>query len=394
MTIFWRPGCPHCAAEKEFLHGLAAADPRLTVREINIFTPEGRPLFDALTKRFATPRVAPLTVIGREVVVGFDNPAGTGVQISELLTRPDAGLTLEEVLASRAESEPTLAATPATPAAPTAAPQPVAQAATPAPASPATAPSSLLPANLRYLEVPGWGRVDLAQLTLPVLSLLLGLVDGFNPCAMWVLVAFLTALSQAGSLRRMVQFAGVFILAQGVMYQIILNSWYLAFDFIQADRIVTPIIGLVAVGAGCFFLWEAWRSDGTCKVTSYESRSRTLTRLRGLAQKSFTFTVFLGILGVAFSVNVVEFACSIGIPQTYTKILDLNQVGLLERELLMTLYVFFYMLDDLAVFAVAIYSIDRIGLTTRYSRLSNLVGGLVMLALGAILLVKPELLRF
>ena len=348
--------------------------PHLELQGLNIDEPAQREVFDTFTSRYSLSKVTPITVIGRKFIVGFDKPETTGAEIERLLQDERADLTVGQLLEStHAQGEGGGGTCPLTGSATL--------------CDPSTS-------ELRYLDVPFLGRIDLVRYTLPALSLVLGLVDGFNPCAMWALVAFLSALAQVGSVRKMIQFAGVFILAQAIMYFLILNSWFLAFDFIRADLIVTPLIGLVAIGGGIFFLWEFSRSDGSCKITSFEKRSRALGRISALSQRNFTPMVILGILGIAFSVNVVEFACSIGIPQAYTKIFDLNQVSLLKRELLMGIYIFFYMVDDLVVFALAIWSIDKMGLTTRYSRASNLLGGILMLLLGLLLILAPEKLRF
>jgi thiol-disulfide isomerase/thioredoxin len=374
VTLFWREDCGHCKKEKEFLAGLQKEKPQLEIRGLDIDRPEVRKLFERLTDKYHLPKVTPVTVIGGKFLVGFDGAETTGNQIRELLKSEQTHMTVEQLSATDLSAGAEMGNV-----------------------CPITGPStSCEPGKTEsfHLNIPLIGSVDPTRFTLPVLSVVLGLVDGFNPCAMWVLVAFLTALAQVGSMKRMIQFAGLFILAQGVMYFLILNSWFLAFDFIEADRIVTPIIGLIAIGGGIFFLWEFATFDGTCKVTNLEKRTHTLTRLQFLSRQSLTPFVVLGILGIALSVNVVEFACSIGIPQAFTKILDLNDVRLLEREALMGIYIVFYMLDDLVVFVVAIYSIERMGLTTQYSRITNFAGGVLLLILGVLLLVAPEKLRF
>lgn len=346
----------------------------MEIRGLDIDRPEVRKLFERLTDKYHLPKVTPVTVIGGKFLVGFDGAETTGNQIRELLKSERTHMTVEQLSATDLSAGAEMGNV-----------------------CPITGPStSCEPGKTEsfHLNIPLIGSVDPTRFTLPVLSVVLGLMDGFNPCAMWVLVAFLTALAQVGSMKRMIQFAGLFILAQGVMYFLILNSWFLAFDFIEADRIVTPIIGLIAIGGGIFFLWEFATFDGTCKVTNLEKRTHTLTRLQFLSRQSLTPFVVLGILGIALSVNVVEFACSIGIPQAFTKILDLNDVRLLEREALMGIYIVFYMLDDLVVFVVAIYSIERMGLTTQYSRITNFAGGVLLLILGVLLLVAPEKLRF
>jgi thiol-disulfide isomerase/thioredoxin len=374
LSLFWREECGHCKREKEFLSQLQKELPHLKVKLLNIDQPEIRQLFDALTDKFHLAKVTPITLIGQKFIVGFAGPDTTGSQIRELLQTERMDTTVEQMLEMNVAGDTEKGGV-----------------------CPLTGPSTacgLVETGPFYFDIPLLGSVNLTEFTLPMLSVVLGLVDGFNPCAMWVLVAFLTALAHVGSLRRMVQFAGLFILAQGVMYLLILNSWFLAFDFIKADRIVTPLVGLLAIGGGIFFLWEFVTFEGTCKVTSLEKRTQTVSRLQSLAHQSLTPLVVLGILGIAFSVNVVEFACSIGIPQAYTKILDMNNIGILKREALMGIYIWFYMLDDLVVFVLAIWSIEKIGLTARYSRATNFVGGIIMLILGVLLLVAPEKLRF
>jgi cytochrome c biogenesis protein CcdA/thiol-disulfide isomerase/thioredoxin len=371
LSIFWREGCAHCAQEKAFLARLQREHPGTQVQLYDVETPAGRALFERVTARFGLPKVTPITVIGRRVLVGFGGEKTTGAEIRRLLATERADLSVPQLLAEGPVQRGGEGTT-----------------------CPVTGPCGAPEGSHYYFPVPLWGPVDLSEMTLPALSVLLGLIDGFNPCAMWVLVAFLTALLQTGSVKRMIQFAGLFILAETIMYFLILNSWFLTFDFVRADRIVTPLVGVVSLGAGLFFLWEFSRGQAACRVTSLEQRAKAASRINRLAQLSMTPMVVLAIVGMALSVNVIEFACSIGIPQAYTKILDLNRVGLLKREALMGIYIFFYMLDDLVVFGLAIWGAEKIMLTQRYSHLSNLLGGITMLVLGGLLLFAPERLRF
>ena len=244
------------------------------------------------------------------------------------------------------------------------------------------------------VTLPFWGVVNLKQYSLPTLSLVLGFVDGFNPCAMWVLVTFLIVLVEVGSKKRMWQIAGLFILAEAIMYYLILNVWFTAWDFVGLDNIVTPIIGAIAIGGGIFFLYEWKKSEGTCKVTNIGQKQKIHRKIHSLVNAELTILTILGIIALAFSVNVIEFACSVGIPQAFTKILDINALDWLTRQFYMALYVLMYMVDDIIVFGIALYSIEKIGLTTKYSKWSNLIGGILMLILGIILIFKPDLLIF
>jgi hypothetical protein len=192
----------------------------------------------------------------------------------------------------------------------------------------------------------------------------------------------------------MLVFAGTFIFAEAVMYYLILTVWFRTWNFIQLDRIVTPIVGIVSIGAGLFFLREWHKKNTECVVTDIEERQKIRHRIKELAAQNLNLVTFIGILGLAFSVNIIEFACSIGIPQTFTKILEINNLGFLPSQFLMFVYIFFYMIDDLIVFGLALWSADKMHLTSKYSQASHLIGGVVMIILGLIMLIRPSLLLF
>lgn len=242
------------------------------------------------------------------------------------------------------------------------------------------------------ITVPLFGTLDIEKLWLTVTSLLLWFVDGFNPCAMWVLVMFLGALIQCGSRQRMFQVAGIFILAEAIMYFLILSAWMSTWNFVGMDTYVTPFIGILALGAGSYFLYDRYTWDGTCNVWSLAQKRKVSNKVKELASQPMTRAVFLGIIVLAFSVNVFEFVCSIGIPQAFTKLLDINVASYMVKMRYMFLYIITYMIDDLIVFGIAIYSFDKIGLTTKYAKIAHLIGGILMLVLGAFMLFAPDLL--
>ena len=191
----------------------------------------------------------------------------------------------------------------------------------------------------------------------------------------------------------MILIAGLFIVAETVMYYLILNVWFTTWDFVGLDRYVTPVVGLLALGGGVFFLYEWYRADGTCKVTNSEQRSKISAQVRKLASEPFTWLSAAGVIMLALSVNVIEFACSIGIPQAFTKIIELNELSFFGSQSLMFVYILFYMVDDFIVLGLALWGAERLHLTTTYARWCNLFGGLLMLLLGSLLVFAPEILR-
>ena len=371
IYMFGRDDCGFCKAQFEFLE-----DEGLEYEYLNIVTDDSaKALYDQVAEKHEVAKVTPITVIGERVLVGFNAPETTGVSIKQAVeaARTSEIQTIEDHIALAPKQDAIMGGG-----------------------------CSDLGCEMGeeqgfVFDLPFVGIVDLKSFSLFSLSLLLGVIDGFNPCAMWVLITFLTLLSQAGSKKKMVMLAGIFILAQGIMYNLILNIWYRTWDFVALDQYVTPIVGFLALGGGIFFLWR-WNKNRAknqlvCDITDIETQSKTVNKFQEIVNKPVTIMSILAILLIAFSVNIIEFACSIGIPQAYTKILELNMLTFLERQWYIMVFTLGYMVDDVVVFALAIWGYSKLqSHGGKYAQLSLLIGGVLMLALGAVLVFNPSLL--
>ncbi len=379
VEMIGREGCAHCVAEETFLSELADRRPGLEIVIHDTGTPEGKALFERVTATEGISKATPVTAVGGTIIQGFESAETTGRRIEDLLdAHPGAdgfegilsagrGLSVERESGSTCEDgdvcrAPGIASGDGT--------EPI------------------------LVAVPFLGSTDISRFSLPMLAAVLGFVDGFNPCAMWVLVTFLLVLIQFGDRRKMFFVSGLFVLAESVMYYLILNVWFTAWDFIGLDRIVMPIVGLVSVGGGAFFVYEWYRGDGTCLVTDTDKRARISGRIRKLASEPLTWVTAAGVVALALSVNVIEFACSIGIPQTFTKILEVNRLGFFGTQGLMLVYILFYMIDDLIVFGLALWGAGKLQTTHAYAKWCNLFGGILMILLGLLLVFRPEKLLF
>lgn len=375
VQVFERLDCAHCQAQKKYLTDITDRDSSITVQYIDIDTSEGKELFYRFTEKEGLSKATPITVIGATVLQGFDSSRTTGKRIEALIQenrgKPVVGV--EGILAGEKGDV---------------------QKGAGAICDSTTGICTMPKAEPLLVTIPFVGKtIDVTEYSLPVLSGVLGFIDGFNPCAMWVLVTFLIVLVQMGSREKMWIIAGLFILAETAMYYLILNVWFTAWDFVGLDRIVTPIVGAVAVGGGLFFLYEWYKSDGTCQVVDIEGRAKISGRIKKLASEPFTWMTAVGVVALAFSVNIIEFACSIGIPQAFTKIIELNNLTFWQTQVYMADYIFFYMVDDFLVFGLALWGFDKLHLTQKYSKWSNFVGGVLMLLLGYLLIFHPEILR-
>lgn len=370
VSVFVRTGCGHCSHEEEFLEELGKKRFDFEVFYYDVNTESGDKKFSEITKLENLSQVTPVILVGNKVIQGFDSPDTTGKEIENLLDLSCGKETLgvDEYLAAGGSAGGV---------------KPV-----------ESENGEECTENSFLVKIPFYGVANLKSFSLPTIATVLGFIDGFNPCAMWVLVTFLLVLMQIGDKKRMWQIAGLFIAAETLMYFLILNLWFTTWDFIGLDRIVTPIIGIVAIGGGLFFLWEAKKNDGTCHVTNLEQRKKTHNKIKDLAARPMTIATAIGVIGLALSVNIIEFACSIGIPQAFTKILEINNLSWGASQGLILLYTLFYMIDDFIVFGLALWSFEHLHLTQKYSRWCNIIGGILMIILGLLLIFNPGALRF
>ncbi len=370
VYMFGRDDCGFCKEQFAWMEEI-----ELPHVYLNIVTdPEAQELWEAIAEKHETSKVTPITIVGEKVFVGFNGSETTGARILtavEQISETDIRTPTEHL--ERAPVQDITAGSGCT-----------------------NEECEAAAAETYVFDLPLVGIVNLKTFSLFSLSLILGTIDGFNPCAMWVLVTFLVLLSQAGSRKKMVFLAGLFIVAEAIMYNLILNVWYKVWDFVALDQIVTPLVGLLALGGGSFFLFRWYRNREValvCDISDIETQSKTIGKFQAIVNQPLTLATVGAIIVVAFSVNVIEFACSIGIPQAYTKILDLNALTFLEQQFYILVYTFGYMVDDLIVFALAIWGFSKLEAHGhRYAQLSLLIGGALMLLLGLILVLNPQLL--
>ena len=382
IEYFGRKDCKNCANLEKFLKELSTKRDDFEYVEHKIDeSKEEKVFFDKTTSKLKLVKGTPIIYIDGHIIQGFNTADTTGKEIENLINSgktKDKVLTLKEYVESGQTGN--------------------------------VSSNGAVCTGDTVCEVPGLTKgaenqvlvnipiinktVDLTNYSLLTMSIILGTIDGFNPCAMWVLVLFLTALIAVGNKVKMFRVAGLFILAEAVMYFFILNAWIYAWDFVGLDKWVTPLVGIVGIIGGIFFIRNYLKKEDTleCEVTDFEQRAKISKKIKDIANKPFTLLTALAIIGLALSVNVIEFACSVGIPQTYTKILQINEVPFWTRQFYTFIYIIGYMVDDIIVFGFALMSINKLQLTTKYSKWVNLFGGILMIILGLIMLIKPSLL--
>ena len=227
-----------------------------------------------------------------------------------------------------------------------------------------------------------------------VLAVIIGLVDGFNPCAMWVLVYLISLILSMNDRRKVWFLVGTFVLSSGILYFLFMTAWLNVFLFMGYLHSLTLIIGLAALGAGILSVRDYVQTKGrvVCKIGDADSKRRTMGRIERIVHSPLTFISVFSIIALAFIVNSIEFACSAALPAIFTHTLSLRNLPVIEYYGYILLYDLFFMLDDLIIFSLAVLALDT-GIGARYAGYCKIVGGLVLVVLGGIMVFGPELLR-
>lgn len=382
IYFFWGDGCPHCAAEKQFLAKIAGTYPQVKIQGYEIYNNSQNAdlllkVADALETRV---QGVPFTVIADKVFVGY-SPAITTAQIEDLVklcsqnTCPDSVASIvNPLLESQNSPEPT----PKNPF-----------------LTPTLIPTSSPQITDEIINLPLLGDTNVRTFSLPLITIVLGALDGFNPCAMWTLLFLISMLIGMHDKKRRWILGTAFIVASASVYFFFMTAWLNLLLFIGFVAWVQKAVGSLAIVGGIYNLREyIINKDSGCKVTGDESRQAVFDKLKSITQRRNLFLALGGIILLAFAVNLVELVCSAGLPVVFTQILTLNNLSSWQYYAYMLLYIFFFMLDDLFIFVVSMLTLEMTGLSTKYARASHLVGGFLMLLIGLLLIFKPELLMF
>jgi glutaredoxin len=245
------------------------------------------------------------------------------------------------------------------------------------------------------ITVPWFGRVSLHNLGLPLFTLAIGLIDGFNPCAMWVLVFLLSVLVNVKDRRKIAAIAGTFVLVSGVVYFAFMAAWLNLFLVIDLARPLQIAIGLLALVIGVINVKDffAFKRGVTLSIPE-SAKPGIYDRVRRIVTTKY-LSVAVGLSVVlAMLVNVVELLCTAGLPALYTQILSQQQLPTWQNYAYLALYNVGYIFDDSLMVGAFIITLSHRKMREDEGRWLKLLSGVVVLALGVVVLFKPEWLQW
>lgn len=348
LEVYVRQGCPHCASAKAYLARAQVMHPN--VRVVYRAVDEDKAARDDLLRLSESggfwPPGVPTFVYRGQVLVGFESDERSGPLLEALLL---------------GQFHPT-------PQAPATSPQ--------APSGPESTMTGLP-------SVQDWG--------LPLFTLAMGLLDGFNPCAMWVLLFLLSLLVRLQDRRRMAMIAGTFVLVSGLVYYAFMAAWlnvFLAVGLSGPVRIGLAVLALMIAAVNLKEgLWGIGQVSLSIPATA---KPGVYARMRQVMQAPSMRLALVAVAGLALAVNFVELLCTAGLPAMYTAVLTQQQLGAGERYGYLALYILGYIADDSLMVGTAVLALSHSKLSEVAGRRLKLISGVVMLILGCVMLFRPE----
>ena len=243
------------------------------------------------------------------------------------------------------------------------------------------------------IEVPWFGRLSVSQLGLPIFTLLIGLIDGFNPCAMWVLVFLLSVLVNIKERTKILAVAGTFVVVSGLAYFCFMTAWFNVFQMIGWLRPVQIGLGVVGIIVGMINVKDflAFHKGVTLSIPE-SAKPLIYRRVRGIVSANQLSVAIAGAIVLAVVVNIVELLCTAGLPAMYTQVLSMQNLSAVANYGYLALYIVAYMFDDTLLVLIVVTTLSHRRLQEGEGRWLKLLSGVVILLLGVVMIFWPDAL--
>lgn len=369
LYLFHGDGCPHCAKEREYLKEIEKEYDDVNIHLYEVwYDTDNQELMEKVKKELnSSTNYVPLTIIGDKYTVGFNDNTKLMIKNNiEKCLKEDCEDVVGNVLAGKTANETTIK-------------------------KEVKEPKKDKEDSIK--DLPILGKVDVKKVSLPIIAAVIGLVDGFNPCAMWVLVFLISMLLGTKDRKKMWILGLTFLFTSAFIYLLFMVAWLnvaIKMNTVIWLRITIAIIAIIAAFINLKSFYKSLKKDTGCEVVDSKKRKNIIEKIKKFTLEKSLILGLLGVMTLAVSVNFIELACSAGLPLLFTQILALNNLSKLSYMIYILIYIFFFLIDDIIVFVIAMFTLKITGISNKYSKYSHLIGGIIMLLIGLLMIIKPE----
>ncbi len=243
--------------------------------------------------------------------------------------------------------------------------------------------------------IPILGKIEAKNASIILIAIILGFIDGFNPCAMWILLLLINMCISIKDKKKMLIVCLTFIITSGIIYFLSMLGIGFILD-LTTIAYIRNIIAILAIVLGIYNLYTyiKTRKETGCHVVKKEKRKTIITKINNILNNKNTLLMFGGTIILATSVNLIEMACSLGFPTIFLEILSINNIHGFLKITYLLIYILFYLIDDIVVLFLSIKAFEAKGISTKYNKYVHLIGGIIMVLMGILLIFKPEWIMF
>ncbi len=246
--------------------------------------------------------------------------------------------------------------------------------------------------NPNEVKIPILGNVNMKKVSIPLVAVILGFIDGFNPCAMWILLFLINMFFGMKDRKKAWILGMTFLFISGLVYFLSMLgiNFVLGIATLKWMKIAIALFILIAGVLNMKKYFKIRNEEAGCTVVDSKKRKKLITKIKKIMDSKTFMLSMIGIIALAVSVNLIELACSLGFPLIFTEILAINNISGIIRIVYLLIYIFFYMIDDMVVFAISMITVEATGITNKYNKLCTLVSAIIMILMGLLLLFKPS----
>jgi len=360
LYFFYGKTCPHCRAEREFLDSIESKYPTLTVHEFEVSKKENIILWEKMCEVCNTqPFGVPMTFIGGEHFTGFSSSIAPDIEEAiKLCTKTECPNPAEKIRMTKIEPEDDKK-------------------------------------ESSDMNIPVIGKIDAKKISLAPFTFFIALIDGFNPCTMWVLSFLLALLIHVHNRKKILIVGTVFLFVVYIIYFLFMTAWLNLFLYLGYIDMIRIIIAIIAILAGLINMKDfLWFKKGISLTISDKFKPKLFEKMRTVVKEESLVLVIIGTVVLASFASLIELPCTSGFPAIYTKILSMQGFKGLSYYFYIMIYCIVYIMPLTVIIGLFAYFMKGGKMTEKHGKILKLIGGLIMLVMGLVLLINPNLLMF
>ena len=244
----------------------------------------------------------------------------------------------------------------------------------------------------KKMKLPIIGNVDVKKVSVPLVAVILGFIDGFNPCAMWILLFLINMLFRVENKKKAYVLGFTFLFISALVYFLSMLGINFVISIVAVKwlKIALALFILIAGILNLKKYLKIRKEEAGCTIVDSKKRKKLSSRMRKIIESKSFLLSLIGIAVLAASVNLIELACSLGFPMIFSEILSINNIVGVSKIIYLVIYIIFYMIDDILVFTISMITLNATGITNKYNKLCTLVSSIIMILIGLLLIFKPN----